>query len=236
MNLTIASMIKDEMGRFLPKILGIWNDFSDNIIILDDSSSDGSREECKSAGAMVVDAPNKQHPAWGEEYPKRKVLFDTAWGETCEGSYILFLDADMIPARNPRMLMDGGSDAIKFSLYDLWNPRQFRSDTFWQGHNYPRIWMIKRTPEEGPWEWNERGIHCGHIPQNLPFHSMMSAPRDFSLLHYAYVSEKLRRYKHMQYMSVKNQLDEFEFDHADSILDEYPTLEDLPFECEWSLV
>ena len=138
-------MIRNEMDRFLPRTLEVWNDFSDSIIIVDDGSTDGTKEAAEGAGACVIDAKNKRKTAWGNEAPTRKLLFETAWDFTSEGDYIFFLDADMIPARCPRPIIDSKGETFAFFLYDLWEPKKYRDDSYWAGHFHPRPWMIKRT-------------------------------------------------------------------------------------------
>jgi hypothetical protein len=88
-------------------------------------------------------------------------------------------------------------------------------------------------PEEG-WKWNERGVHCGHFPANLLSRRIVYAPSDYSLLHLAYSTPELREAKHAQYMTVAEQLSDFERAHASSILFE-PTLARLPFTPELTL-
>jgi len=234
--LNVATMVKDEIKRFWPKTLEVWNDFADEIFVLDDGSTDETREVASDAGAFVITKKAKSKAAWGNEYPARKLLFESAWNRTAEGDYIFFLDADMIPARCPRGIIDDEGETFAFSLYDLWEPTRYRDDSYWAGHFHPRPWMIKRTDESPPWEWNERGIHCGHFPLNLRCSLLRYAPADFSILHYAYVTPALREAKYRQYLSVRKQLTDFEWAHVESILKPDPTLKDLPFEPEYSLL
>jgi len=236
MNLTVATMVKDEIDRFWPKALEVWNDFSDSIIVLDDGSTDGTREAAQNAGAYIVAVEAQSKAAWGNESPKRQLLFEEVWKRTAEGDYIFFLDADMIPARCPRAIIDEEGETFAFGLYDLWEPKRYRDDSFWAAHFHPRPWMIKRTNEEGPWEWNQRGIHCGHFPLNLRLSRIRYAPEDFSILHYAYVTPELREAKYKQYQSVRTQLSYLEWAHVESILEPNPKLRDLPFIPEYDLL
>jgi glycosyltransferase involved in cell wall biosynthesis len=237
--LIVAAMVRNEADRFLRSALSAWGQFADDIIILDDSSTDNTKEICTSAGANVIDA-EMDEAAWGKEALTRAKLFNSALEAANEGDYIFFLDADMVPARNPRSLMETEADAMAFVLYDLWANEDdrlyFRNDTFWQGHLMPRVWMIQKPeiPEKG-WTWNDRGIHCGHLPLNLRSSRIVSAPSDYGLLHYAYLTPSLRAEKASQYLSVRSQLTTFEVAHASSIEQEHPQISPLPFTPEFEL-
>ena len=234
--ITVAALIKNERGRFLTKALEAWGTFANEIVVLDDASSDGSKEECARLGARVFDG-DLTSAAWGAETPARRKLFDIAWTHTPVDGYIFVLDADMTPAKDPRPLTETGAGGIFFRLFDLWEPTKFRSDDFWRGHLFPRLWMIRRLPgSSDSFEWGTRGIHSGHFPASLECDSFAWAPEDFSLLHYAYVDEALREEKYVRYASVASDLTSFERAHARSILDPEPSLVRLPFDPELSLL
>ena len=237
MALHIAAMVRNEADRFLPRVLDIWGKFADEILVLDDGSTDDSREIASRAGAYVVDAESSR-VAWGAEAPTRARLFDLAWNLARLDDYILILDADMIPARNPRVLMDAEADMVFFALFDLWGtkPLVYREDAFWRGHLTPRVWMIRKTVHgHVPWEWSRRGVHCGHLPQNFTGESGVYAPRSMSLLHYAYSSPELRDEKYVAYASVAAHLSEHEIAHARSIRDLNPDTFHLEFTPEYTL-
>ena len=171
---------------------------------------------------------------WGQEASARERLWSLAWNAASEGDYVFVLDADMVPARSPRILMETGADTIFFTLYDLWAPGIYREDALWQGHLHPRAWMFRKRPI-GELRWSDRGIHTGHAPLNYPLGSLAFAPRDFSLLHYGYINSDIRREKHARYMSVAAQLSASERRHAETILDAKPALYALPFEPDLTL-
>ena len=241
MKILVAALIKNEAERFLPSALKAWGSFADKILILDDNSEDESVFIAQAAGAEVV-SRNVTIDAWGAESSAREHLWLEAVKRTEIGDYIFILDADMTPVKNPVKLLEGEPSAIAFPLFDLWaeysdGMLMYREDGLWQyGLSHPRIWMARR--EEEPldgWKFNTRGVHCGHLPVNLDYDNIIFAPQDYGLLHYAYLDSELRNGKFKQYYDVKEQLDERERAHAQSILDQNPKMKVLEFEPELRL-
>jgi len=235
-HLTVATLVRNEANRFLPSALRCWQSFADSIVFLDDNSTDNTRDLAAEAGAIVH--RRDASPMWGEESLARQQLWDLALEHTPDGGHVLFLDADMIPARNPRDLLQGNCDAWAFPLYDLWEEKRgklyYREDNYWCGHLHPRIWLI-RKPSVQDWAWNARGIHCGHLPLNYSVRAAGIAPLDMSLLHFAYLTPELRREKGLQYGKTERIMSPFEVRHAQSITDASPRLLPLPFTPQYTL-
>jgi len=246
-NVIIATVVKNEADRYLPACLDCWSDFSDKIVLLDDGSTDGTRELC--AGFPAVDYFNLPDALdlWGHEAPHRAALFNKAMGTGEAGDVVFWLDADMCPSRNPRELFEIESiTQWAFPLYDLWGRDEsgrvlYRSDTYWRGHASPRVWAVRIPSEFDPLslEWrNPRGIHSGHIsPGWWDFDKSVPliVPQDHALLHYGYHTEADRLNRHERYLMVKRMMSEEEIAHARSIIDPEPTLKRLPFESEYEL-
>lgn len=234
--LVVAALVKNESSKFFPSALSAWSKFADDILILDDQSTDGTAQTAIDFGATV--AFRNGVTAWGAEAPARAELWDFAMRHTSYGDWILILDADMCPAKDPRELAFGGhSGGWAFPLYDLWNldPLRYRWDDFWYGHTAPRVWMVRR-PYDREWLWPEQGIHCGHLPLNIEFERGVGrAPLDHALLHYAYGSPELRVRKYHQYMSVAPILDLQQRRHAESIIDPDPKTYPLEFTPDYVL-
>jgi glycosyltransferase involved in cell wall biosynthesis len=252
MSIVVASLVRNEIGKFLPRALVEWKTFASDIVVLDDNSTDGSYEAAKEAGAIVERRASGAVSAWGAEALARQELFELAWSVARLDDHILVLDADMVPARDPRAFCTPEADGVWFVLYDVWgydiakndlgewetSQLWYRSDTFWRAHHAPRLWSVRKTKERPKqWKWTSDRIHTGHFPSNLPFmRNVIYAPPDYGLLHMAYSTETLRQDKYVAYARVASDLTTFERQHAISILDPEPHLERLAFEPEMSLV
>jgi hypothetical protein len=232
--LVVAALVRNEADRFWRSALDAWSQFADEVVVLDDNSDDATPDLATAAGASVY-FTNSELPMWGREASARAKLWEVALLHAEVGDFVFILDADMVPARDPRPLLASEPDAVAFVLYDLWTSEAYRDDSYWRGHLVPRVWLAKvpHAPAGG-WVWPERGVHCGHFPSNLQFQRVVYAPRDMALLHHAYVTPELRARKHQQYLGLGDALSDVEWAHAASILSA-PTLAPLPFTPDYTL-
>jgi hypothetical protein len=90
-----------------------------------------------------------------------------------------------------------------FPLYDCWNSEStMRVDSYWRGHETPRVWLAKAQPHEGyvP-AWNtERKLHVGHLPPNYPV--VAGVLPDVAYRHLAYVRAEDRAAKAAAYLAL----------------------------------
>ena len=233
MRLVVAALVKNEAARFWRAALDVWGSFADEIVVLDDHSTDETVAIAARHPRTFIRRTEKGG-AWGAESSARAQLFALACERAGVGNWVFVLDADMIPARDPRPLLEGDATEWAFGLYDLWSASEYRWDRYWGAHLHPRVWLFQ-VPEENDFVWSGRGIHCGHLPANWKQGEVGIAPRDFSILHYGYAFPYLRREKLVRYQSVGDQLSLHEKAHALSIADENPQTFPLPFKPDYTL-
>src|SRR4051812_33501188 len=117
--LVTALLVKDERERYLERVLRRCLEFSDQVLVLDDGSTDGSADLAVDLGCVVR---VREGPAmWGQESPARSHLW--SWGAAAaDGGWLLICDADQILHGDPRPLCYSTSHtAWAWELYDCWD-------------------------------------------------------------------------------------------------------------------
>lgn len=221
--LVTAILARNEAGddRYLREVLTRCKEFSDEILVLDDNSTDETPDIVTSLGCIVADRSTAA-VMWGEEATARTELWNHA-AYLADGGWVLICDADMILRGDPRKLCESWSaGSWAFPLVDLWDSREtFRVDGPWGfGPTTPRPWLF-RAPKGANWVWGDRAIHAGHAPLN---HAEIAgpcfaAPPDVYWEHLGWLKREHRERKAAQYASVSHQMTEFERAHAATILD-----------------
>lgn len=233
---TVASIVKNEAARFLPKALECWKSVSARLVVVDNGSTDGTKGLLEAAEAEIhpLDTPMDGH-----ETVARSFLWEKALQATPDGDWIVWLDADHVAMDDFRPdLAETDRNRATFKVFDLWTPTAYRSDAWWR----VRWWWqaLRMTPDarNTDWVWPERGWHSGHVPMNAakvfgPEHRVRD---ECSILHYGYATPELRARHAAAYEARKDVLTDAELFHARTILDERPRLIGLPFKPRWPLL
>jgi hypothetical protein len=217
--LVTALLVKDEKDKYLERVLRRCLEFSDEVIVLDDGSDDGSDRLAWGLGCSLH--TRKETGMWGNEAPARAELWDLGSKAAGDG-WLLICDADMLLHGDPRpFLYTTVHNAWAFVLYDLWNDeRYYRCDGYWQGHRYPRPWLFRPAYMEIDTPiWPAKGIHTGHCPTNAVVRAGVIDFESLSWQHLAYLNREARLQKRVKYLEQAYQLSEFERLHAESVGD-----------------
>lgn len=214
-----AIVARNEAHRDLAAVLDRATQYSDEVLVLDDNSTDDTPQIARRRGAKVKHRKAIQ-PLWGHEASARAELW--AWATAiAKDGWVIITDADMLLEGDPRPLtLSWACNTWSWVLYDLWSETEFRTDEMWRGHLFPRPWMFRPRLVPPGWvpEWPDRGLHTGHCPVNWPLVGCVVGPEVVHWRHRAYVTPERRQQKHEQYLRHADQLTDFERRHADSIL------------------
>lgn len=215
--LVTAILAKDEAARDLRVCIGRCLEFSDEVLLLDDGSTDQTPKIAEEMGCLVK---HRVKPgAWGNESAARQELWERG-AKLAKDGWLLIADADMILHGDPRPLCETWDlTGWAFILRDLWSDSEFRVDGPWAaGPQFARPWLFRPSACPKP-EWNPREIHTGHCPSNFPLAIGVAPPDTYWWEHRAYLTAERRVTKHAQYMSKKDLLSPQEFQHAMSIIE-----------------
>jgi glycosyltransferase involved in cell wall biosynthesis len=220
--LVTAMLTRNEAApdRYLRRVLARCREFSDDIVVLDDGSTDDTPKIAAGFGALVVPRIGDE-AAWGHEAPARAALWEHAARRAGPDGWVLVCDADMLLEGDPRPLtLSWAVSAWAWTLRDCWDDEaMFRVDGAWgAGPVVPRPWLFRPSALTEPALWPARGVHCGHAPVNFPA-SCGIAPASLYWRHLGWLNREHRVRKAAQYAAVAGQLTEFERAHAASILD-----------------
>lgn len=146
--LSVVAIARNEEGD-LPGFLASFLPIADEIVIIDDGSTDRTREIALAAGDKVrfVAAPRTAEEGFCHQRQKGV--------EAARGAWLLQVDCDMrltdgLAAEIKRAVRDSDHDAFRFRLSQYWMNRPVRHGGF-QYWNQP--WLVRRAAVRG---WTQR--------------------------------------------------------------------------------
>ncbi|MNH99453.1 Glycosyl transferase family 2 [compost metagenome] len=223
--LTLSMIVKNESGRYLKRVIAEHRKYIDEVVIIDDGSTDDTADICREYFAGIpIHLVSNTSSKFSNEVELRK----QQWQETISTNpeWILNLDADEMFEKRfaeelPKLLNQTHTDAFCFRLYDFWNEDHYREDGYWSSHKTYRPFLIRYRPDF-EYTWKETPQHCGRFPNNI--FKLPNALSDIRLMHFGWMSEEDRIRKFNRYMELDPQGEFGSMAQYLSIRDEHPHL------------
>lgn len=198
--LTMAMLVRNEADRYLEKVLNHVVRYADQVVVLDDASTDNTVEVCKRCLANIPHSIAVNTEAgFHNEVELRKQLWNMA--AATKPDWIMILDADEmfedgIVQIMPHLLSNPNADIYLFRLYDMWNETHYREDNYWQAHKYYRPFLV-RFQANYEYKWQETPQHCGRLPINIG--SLRVVPCQMRIKHWGWARSSDRLDKYYRY-------------------------------------
>ncbi len=171
----------NEADRYLERVIENTLLFCDEIVVLDDHSTDGTintldRYFREAKPVYTYIAKN----TWENESGLRSELLETALNKR-NPDWLIAIDADELYEADrmneqlPYLMSQTDADWIGFRFFDMWNDEEhYRDDDIWPaGMSYaPRMFRVKPDMK---YIWPDKRRHCGSIPANVLQHPGMNS-------------------------------------------------------------
>lgn len=223
--LTAMMQVRNEADRYLESVLKELSEFVDEIVILDDASTDGSARLCRSFAKVkhVVTLPESR---FHTEWKLRAQLWELAC--STEPDWLLSVDADEFyedkaKASMHELMNQDRYDWVGFRFFDFWGGEtHYREDDHWQIHRRHTRTLVRYIP--GYYYFYPRmNQHVPRLPAS--YAALPGFLAELRVKHYGWavsreeLERKYRRYLERDPLGKWGSLSQYE-----SILDENPNL------------
>lgn len=209
MKLVASLIVRNELDRYLGLAIEHLQQYTDEIRVLDDGSTDGSGEYLRDQGVSVLvnDGPTfKEH----EGAARQRLLTHTMGAEP---DWILAIDADEFvgdPYRLRAAIEDSssrgrlGPPAYTLDMQEVWEATPeilgIRTDGGWRPHGCPILFRVPTLPQERRqgWKINPKRLACGREPMIVRRNYGLARASGSAVLHFGWAreSERQARYEH----------------------------------------
>ena len=196
----LSMLVRNEADRFLETVLRDAASYVDEVLIVDDGSTDDTVAVCE---RVLRDVPHTivqlGESGFHDEHRLRRKQWELA--RSLRPDWVLCLDADeMFEARmrnELRSLVDQDAfDAIAFRLYDFWNESCYRDDELWSAHHTFRRFLVRVLPDMDD-AFRATAQHCGRWP--IAVDGLRTCNSDLRLKHLGWSRQADREAKYARY-------------------------------------
>ncbi|AWV35702.1 glycosyltransferase [Paenibacillus odorifer] len=223
--LTAIMQVRNEAGRYLEQVLEELSELVDDIVIVDDGSTDNTAQLCLSF-AKVKKLVTLQSSLFNREWELRQTLWELA--VSTNPDWLLSVDADEFyeesAKREMRRLIDQDVyDWVSFRLFDFWGgTTHYREDEHWNIHTKHTRTLVRYLPNFH-YFFPKMDHHVPRLP--LSYSVLPGFLTELRVKHYGWAisPEELRR-KYSRYLELDPEGRWGSLEQYESILDEQPHL------------
>jgi glycosyltransferase involved in cell wall biosynthesis len=198
--------VKNE-SRWIKKSIESVSKISDEIIILDDGSTDNTIEICESFNTVIEIHKQKNIPY--DETRDKNILLKKVLKRNPD--FILSLDGDEILQSNTRdilfeeiCVLHPKINVFEFQALFMWeHPRQYRYDGVYSNTWWKRLLRMENQPKALEFKNTQfnNNAHCPAIPPNA-IGIEESVRSNCKIFHYGNYDESLRQHKYQFYNDI----------------------------------
>lgn len=210
LNLVASLIVKNEMQRYLPECIGHLREFCDQIVVLDDGSTDQTGswlDDNADAPMMVVEHLDPDDGFFaGHEGRKRQQLLDLTLNQFPD--WVLNIDADEF-VTEPEMIrtyIEGPRPVGTLAMEEVWQAEKkelrVRVDGGWRSHPVPCLWSAKLSGQRGRrLQIANRALACGREPEAVRRLFPRARPTGSSILHFGWANKSGRQARYDRYVT-----------------------------------
>ncbi|MCF8567607.1 glycosyltransferase family 2 protein [Alicyclobacillus tolerans] len=223
--LTAIMQVRNEANRYLSRVLENLSAFCDDIVIVDDASTDNTADVCKSF-PKVTKLVTSNESRFQREWELRTILWQAV--SELEPDWVIAVDADELYEQRmqtevSRLINQDQFDWIGFRFYDFWGcETHYRDDEHWNIHRRHTM-TLARYFHTYPYFYPKMEHHVPRLP--LTYSALPGFHSDVRVKHLGWAGDADERFsKYLRYKERDPNGQWGSLAHYESILDPKPNL------------